>query len=475
MDVWSDVVDYGVAFQQRLREKEAWIALAKERKSKRHWGLAVLRDSIRNAAAADDQYIGLWINRASEDIYLSYLPVRVPCFMVHEFPMANYTPTAVNPCLPTFSNFVDGTDIGDLIHRNTYDVAPVPLPRITPDRPSPQLADSAETSASPRPPMSQPGPSQHSVARSVAPGTATPTEARPERMHVAQPSNSLATRYMASEIQWKCVDEARAEWVVPPLVARASKKSNGHFEVAEYNDKLAWIFHGAKAKYDQELGWCLHFGRYMAEEGVLDDDVFGTPVPRLPFFTMDRQIARPQQASSWMYRTRSPTRGNEGRRVQTPPPTRLPWAPRCGPSPKEGGSSKGKGKHVEFNDSDDLEDGMALDDIVPPTDGYIRTRWKESKRGFQGISSSKARHPHHHRPHLESTTPRILTPDYGTNLAFAAPFAKRAHHVERLPASSHCASRHDTAAVSSSNGSTRPTSDSSYTIAGSSQKAYCAP
>jgi hypothetical protein len=45
----------------------------KERKSKRHWGLAVLRDSTRTAAAADDQYMGLWINGASEEVYLSYL------------------------------------------------------------------------------------------------------------------------------------------------------------------------------------------------------------------------------------------------------------------------------------------------------------------------------------------------------------------------------------------------------------------
>jgi hypothetical protein len=132
--------------------------------------------------------------------------------------------------------------------------------------------------------------------------------------------------------------------------------------------------------YKQELGQCLHFGHYMAEEGVLDDDVFSAPVLRLPFFTMDGQTARPQRASSWMYRTRSPTWGDEGRRAQTPPHTRLPWVPGCRPSPKEGGSGKGKGKNVEFNNSDDSEDGMALDDIVPLTNGYVWMRWKESKR-----------------------------------------------------------------------------------------------
>jgi hypothetical protein len=106
--------------------------------------------------------------------------------------MANYMPTTVNPCPPTYSNFVDGMDIGELIHRNAYDVAvqeepraleatfmrtdgcatevrvsrrtniprsssmycstieaPAPLPHITPDCPNPQVADSIEPTAIP--------------------------------------------------------------------------------------------------------------------------------------------------------------------------------------------------------------------------------------------------------------------------------------------------------------------------------------
>jgi hypothetical protein len=70
----------------------------------------LLRNRSRTAGAADNQYIGLWINGTSEDVYPSYLLAHVPCFVVHKFPLANYT-TAVNPCPPTDSNFVDGTDI----------------------------------------------------------------------------------------------------------------------------------------------------------------------------------------------------------------------------------------------------------------------------------------------------------------------------------------------------------------------------
>ncbi|KAJ7326338.1 hypothetical protein DFH08DRAFT_816675 [Mycena albidolilacea] len=359
--------------------------------------------------------------RASEDVYLSYLLVWVPYFVVQKFPTANYTPTAVNPCPPTYSNFVDSTDIGDLIHRNAYNVAvqeepraleatfmqtdgcatkvcssrranalqsssmysstieaPAPLPHIMPDRPNPQAVGNivSSTPSGSQPP--RPGPSHQSVTQLLAPEKATPTEPHPKLTHAPRPSTSSATglppsatpapapqdnKYMSPEIQQKCVDKARVEWVVPLPVACASRKSDRHFELAEFNDEPAWMFCGAKAK---ELGWHLHFSRYSVEEGVLDDDVFGAPVPRLPFFAMDGQTARPQRASNWMYRSRSPAQGDVGRRARTPPPTRLPWVPGCGPATKEGGdqSSKGKGKDVKFDDSDDSDEGMDLADVV---------------------------------------------------------------------------------------------------------------
>ncbi|KAJ7355476.1 hypothetical protein DFH08DRAFT_954952 [Mycena albidolilacea] len=248
--------------------------------------------------------------------------------------------------------------------------APAPIPRIAPNHPIPQPAGSTETAASPWPQPAQAGPSQLPAVRTVALGAATPAEAHPEPPPIPA---SKSNRYLAAEIQRKRVDGARVEWVVPPLVARTCKRSNGRFELAEYNDETAWIYRSANAKvnssstwYDRELGRRLHFGRYTADEGVLDDDVFGAPVPQFPFFTMDGQTARPQRASNWMYRSRSPKRGEEGRRAQTPPPTRLPWAPGCSPSEEEGGGQcgKGKGKNMEFDDSDNSDEGMDLADVV---------------------------------------------------------------------------------------------------------------
>jgi hypothetical protein len=123
MEEWSDAVDYGVAFQRGLREQEAWIAFAKERISKGLLGTAVLREAARGAVAANDQYIGVWINGASEDVYYTYLGARVPCFIIHEFLMPNYTPTAVSPYPPTYDNFLEGTDMDLIVRRNAYEVA----------------------------------------------------------------------------------------------------------------------------------------------------------------------------------------------------------------------------------------------------------------------------------------------------------------------------------------------------------------
>jgi hypothetical protein len=109
VEEWSDAVEYRVAFQRGLREREAWIVFLKERISKGLLGTVALKEAARGAIAANDQYIGVWINGVSEDVYLSYLGARVPCFVIYEFLVLNYMPTAVSPYLPTYANFLEGT------------------------------------------------------------------------------------------------------------------------------------------------------------------------------------------------------------------------------------------------------------------------------------------------------------------------------------------------------------------------------
>jgi hypothetical protein len=112
MDMWSGVVDYGAAFQRGLREKEVLIVFSKEQISKWLLGTSMLKEAARGAVATNEQYIRVWINGTTEDVYLSYLLARVPCFTIHEFLMPNYTTMAISPHPPTYLDFLEGTDVG---------------------------------------------------------------------------------------------------------------------------------------------------------------------------------------------------------------------------------------------------------------------------------------------------------------------------------------------------------------------------
>ncbi|KAJ7323817.1 hypothetical protein DFH08DRAFT_968838 [Mycena albidolilacea] len=102
------------------------------------------------------------------------------------------------------------------------------------------------------------------------------------------------------------------------------------------------------------------------EEGVLDDEVFDAPVPRLPFIVLKGEVAKPHRTSRWMYHTRSLARGNQGQKATTPSPERLPWAPGCGPSPEEGSGEKGKGKRRQESEASNTssDDSMDLDEVA---------------------------------------------------------------------------------------------------------------
>lgn len=89
---WEDAVDYGVAVQRGLREKEAWIAMQKARVPLRLGRLRFLQRKAQSALTADDKYIGLWINGVSEVAALMYISTEVPCFVVHEYKTGGCVP-----------------------------------------------------------------------------------------------------------------------------------------------------------------------------------------------------------------------------------------------------------------------------------------------------------------------------------------------------------------------------------------------
>jgi hypothetical protein len=69
---------------------------------------------------ANDNWLGLWVNGMTEAGVLLLMKQRVPCFIVHEFPLETPVLRSVVPRPPTFFSFVEGTDVVYLIRNNTY-------------------------------------------------------------------------------------------------------------------------------------------------------------------------------------------------------------------------------------------------------------------------------------------------------------------------------------------------------------------
>ncbi|KAJ7263212.1 hypothetical protein B0H12DRAFT_296156 [Mycena haematopus] len=100
-------------------------------------------------------------------------------------------------------------------------------------------------------------------------------------------------------------------------------------------------------------------GSYCPPAGSLDIERFGAPVPRIPFFTVDGDHARPMRPSHWMYRKEEVPRWEEGRTMETPEASVLPRT--------EGNSNhqkddKGKAKAGEADEEMSFENVMEADD-----------------------------------------------------------------------------------------------------------------
>ncbi|KAJ7164853.1 hypothetical protein C8R43DRAFT_1122732 [Mycena crocata] len=145
-------------------------------------------------------------------------------------------------------------------------------------------------------------------------------------------------RYAAPPIERRRVDSERYPWVVPPPVAVPPPKGKWQkWELSTFRDGKAWLGRGARAR---PSGVCF-FDRlqmrelYMRESpvppGVLNDEVFGRPVPRYPFFYESGENASykaaPHRSSHWMYRSRAPGRGDIGRTALEPSARELPRLP----------------------------------------------------------------------------------------------------------------------------------------------------
>ncbi|KAJ7149329.1 hypothetical protein C8R43DRAFT_1128683 [Mycena crocata] len=139
-------------------------------------------------------------------------------------------------------------------------------------------------------------------------------------------TNSLTDRYAAPPIEHRRIDPERFPWVVPPAIATPPPKGKWQkWELDTFRDGKAWL--GKEQK--PVLG--LYMRDSFPPPGVINDGVFGRPVPRYPFLYESGENvsykAAPHRASHWMYRTRAPVRGDAGRTALEPSARELPRLP----------------------------------------------------------------------------------------------------------------------------------------------------
>ncbi|KAJ6485095.1 hypothetical protein C8R47DRAFT_1217135 [Mycena vitilis] len=382
--VWDDAVDFGVAVQRGLREKEAWVRYVHAVLDQRCVPLDKLLDM--KMPFAKEKFIGLWVNGVDEEIVLRYMLTGVPCFVAHEYTSTDRARDEIHGA-KVCRDFLEGTEIeeqlgdsnpyqrlaraqgaidsiyvgdegrGLLQHAKAVDemrsssmfleqlssssapsASSIPLPASSKfraaDPPSTIGCGSYRTT-----PASQPvlGASTWAVDPmgwgSTSHVPATPARTNPQPDHTPQSApKSSEDKYAPRAIEYQSVDPQRSPWIVPPPIASA--KSQGKwkkYELGEVNDRPAFIYRGASTKvqsshlwYDRDNKRRLYFGHFVPPTGVLDEDRFGAPVPRYPFFIQQGEKWVPQGPSHWMYPKDIAPRDEAGKRAVPPNPLRLP-------------------------------------------------------------------------------------------------------------------------------------------------------
>jgi hypothetical protein len=110
-------VDLSVAFQRDLRETEALIVMIELQREHPIMDIRNFREAT--LPAANDNRIDLWINGMREPVLL-LMKQRVPCFIVHKFPLETLEPISAVPNPPTFYDFVASTDVIYLVCHSKY-------------------------------------------------------------------------------------------------------------------------------------------------------------------------------------------------------------------------------------------------------------------------------------------------------------------------------------------------------------------
>jgi hypothetical protein len=328
--VYEIAVDQVADMQQQLRESNAWIAMIQAMD-----GVVATNSATVWAAgypAANDNFMGVWVNDVMEDKVAWLMSVGIPVFIAHRYGPQELCRSArrENPAL---RDFLDGTETekrtswelnscGFVARREGQEVSWSE----SDDGRDSDLEDVAhhqEWSSSLL---------LEARSRARVSGTELPTSP-PERPE----DPKLALRPLVARELYP----GRVAWIVPPAIPSVRPGAKWEkWELCEEVDVAEGeecVFKRAKkweqeeeegrVWYDRELLREIYvYADYQEPAGVRDSYLYGHPAPRVKYIDGTSEKHPRRKPSYWMYRTRIPHQEDVGRRAVTPAVEDLPFA-----------------------------------------------------------------------------------------------------------------------------------------------------
>ncbi|KAJ7321811.1 hypothetical protein DFH08DRAFT_969698 [Mycena albidolilacea] len=299
-------------------------------------------------SVANDNWMGLWINGMPEAGVLLLMKQKVPCFIVHEFPLETPVLHSAVPRPPTFFSFVEGTNVVYLVRNNTYQL-------LAESQGRPDSLFRAEDGRGEHVPTD---PRNEERSSSIYMTSCPPWVPRPRPQVARMTVGGGGARTASGALVTSAAPGARrvargggARSASGALISAApveSEEEDESEEDEESGEDSAPVFRIPSLPV------------YMLPTPAASNDHwerFGSPVPRYPFFIESGNRWTPKKLSHWMCPSQDGEARDFDKRAEAPHPSRLPHV-------------EGKGKTLVVEDlemedkgllSSDEEEGMEVD------------------------------------------------------------------------------------------------------------------
>ncbi|KAJ7458099.1 hypothetical protein FB451DRAFT_1406420 [Mycena latifolia] len=361
MCLYEDAVDAAALAQRVLRAMDAWTSMVSALQ-RVPMDLKLLRE--RPYPAADEQFVGVWINDAHEEYALWLLAVGVPVFIHHR-----YGPDEIRRSerfqTPRVRSYLEMTSTAPLLSASgngfqfIAEREQFPITTTGLEERGMGLSSSYDTHFTSSLLL-------EARREAWAQGAELPNSP-PRRV-------SLEEKYAPKPLELVVLDERRLPWIKPPTVLSGARSGKWEkwvqYESTSTPSFLYLRKHGHSWKptsphllcYDRKERRELYLRTDHAwPMGVLDRGVFGIPAPRDRYYEVVQQGGKAEyklrRPSHWVYDKRTSVPGDVGKKPLTPDARLL--LPKSAP-PRHPGLEKG------WKDDNDNDDGMSDDDDEGP-------------------------------------------------------------------------------------------------------------